>query len=36
MTVAWYDAAGRQIDRFDGEAALGGRGPQPKPFAGAP
>ncbi len=35
-TVTWYDAAGRPVRRFDAETALGGRGPQPKPFAGAP
>jgi hypothetical protein len=36
ISVTWYNAAGRAIGRYDAEAALGGRGPQPKPFAGAP
>jgi hypothetical protein len=36
ISVTWYNAAGRAIGRYDAEAALGGSGPQPKPFAGAP
>ena len=36
ISVTWYNAAGRPIGRYDAEAALGGSGPQPKPFAGAP